>query len=123
MRTTADHRIIIGGLDENTTNPKKRDSMLIHKKQQLIDEFNKLFPSINVRPEFYLSALYGSTHDGMPLIGIYDDLPNWYFLMGYGDNGTVYSMIFAKIITELITTGSNPYLNIYLQTRPMLDNK
>lgn len=123
MRTTADHRIIIGGLDENTTNPQKRDVMLIHKKQLLIEEFNKLFPDIHVWPEFYLSAFYGGTHDGMPLIGIYDDFPNWYFLMGYGDNGMVYSMVLSKIIADHITTGSNPYLDMYLQTRPLLTHK
>jgi glycine/D-amino acid oxidase-like deaminating enzyme len=123
MRTTADHRIIIGGLDENTTNPEKRDSMLPHKKQQLIQEFNKLFPNIHVQPEFYLGAFYGGTHDGMPTLGIYDDFPNWYFLMGYGDNGMVYSMILAKIIADQITTESNADLNIYLQNRPLLTYK
>ena len=123
MRTTADNRIIIGGLDENTTNPQKRDGMLTHKKDLLIQEFNKLFPNIHVHPEFYLTAFYGGTHDGMPLIGIYDEFPNWYFLMGYGDNGTVYSMVLAKIIAQLITTGSDPHLPIYLQTRPMLTSK
>jgi len=120
MRTTPDNRVIIGGLDENTTIAEKRDGMLVHKKNQLMQEFNKLFPNIKVQPEFYLSAFYGGTHDGMPLIGIYEDLPNWYFLMGYGDNGTVYSMVLSKIIAELITSGSSPHLDIYLQTRPRL---
>lgn len=123
MRTTADHRVIIGGLDESTTDPHKRDSMLTHKKQQLIDEFNKLFPDIPVKPEFYLSALYAGTHDGMPIIGIYDDFPNWYFLMGYGDNGMVYNMVLSNIITQLIATGSSPNIDLYLQTRPLIGNK
>jgi len=120
MRTTTDNRIIIGGLDENTINPEKRDVMLTHKKDLLIHEFNKLFPNINVHPEFYLTAFYGGTHDGMPLIGIYDEFPNWYFLMGYGDNGMVYSMVLAKIIAQLITAGSDSNVDIYLQDRPLL---
>ncbi|KAB3525589.1 NAD(P)/FAD-dependent oxidoreductase [Alkaliphilus serpentinus] len=123
MRTTSDNRIIIGGLDENTTNPQKRESMLINKKQKLIQEFNKLFPSIEVEPQYYLSALYAGTHDGMPIIGVYEDFPNWYFLMGYGDNGMIYNMLLSQIITDVITKGSSPYLNIYLQTRPLLENK
>lgn len=122
MRTTADNRIIIGGLDENTTDPKKRDTMLIHKKQQLIEDFNKLFPDIKVKPDFYLGAIYGGIHDGMPIIGIYDELPNWYFLMAYGDNGMIYSTVLSKIITELITKGSSPNLNMYLQNRSMLNS-
>lgn len=33
MRTTADNRIIIGGLDEDTNIAQERDSKLIHKKR------------------------------------------------------------------------------------------
>jgi len=48
MRTTADNRIIIGGLDEDTNIAQERDSKLIHKKEKLVNEFNKLFPNITV---------------------------------------------------------------------------
>jgi glycine/D-amino acid oxidase-like deaminating enzyme len=113
MRTTADNRIIIGGLDENTTYANKRDSMLMHKKDILIKEFNKLFPDIKVYPEFYISAFYGGTHDGLPIIGMYEELPNCYFLYGYGDNGTVYNMALAKIINDLIAKKSNSNIDIY----------
>lgn len=123
MRTTADNRIIIGGLDEDTTNAKERDSKLLHKKDKLIKEFNKLFPDINVYPEFYLGAVYGGTHDGLPIIGIYEDLPNCYLLFAYGDNGMVYSMVLSKIIRDLITKISNPALDIYHESRPILKHQ
>lgn len=119
MRTTADNRIIIGGLDETTPYVDRRDSMLHHKRDQLITEFNKLFPNIIVKPEFYLSAFYGGTHDGMPIIGMYDDFPHCYFLFGFGDNGTVYSMVLAKIIKDLLINNSSPDLDLYIQTRPL----
>ncbi|WP_129598362.1 NAD(P)/FAD-dependent oxidoreductase [Anaerophilus nitritogenes] len=121
MRTTPDDRIIIGGLDENITSPKERDMKLTHKKNLLIKEFQKLFPNIHVHPEFYISAFYGGTHDGLPIIGKYEEFPNCYFLMGYGDNGTVYSMALAKIISQVITKGSHQDLDLYLQTRPFLN--
>ncbi len=35
MRTTADNRIIIGGLDEDTNIAQERDSKLIHKKREI----------------------------------------------------------------------------------------
>ncbi|MBV7272065.1 FAD-binding oxidoreductase [Clostridium sp. PL3] len=123
MRTTADNRIIIGGLDENITIPQKRDSKLLHNKEKLITEFNKLFPDINVYPEFYISAFYGGTHDGLPIIGKYEELPNCYVLYGYGDNGTVYSMVLSKIISDLIQNKPNEDINLYLQNRPLLINK
>ncbi|MFT8322446.1 MAG: FAD-dependent oxidoreductase [Bacillus sp. (in: firmicutes)] len=117
MRTTADNRIIIGGLDDDTTNPEDRESKIIHRKNKLIEECQKLFPSLNIFPEYYLGAFYGGTHDGLPMIGEYEEFPNCYFLMAYGDNGLVYSMALAKILREVITKGSHPALSIYSNKR------
>ncbi|MBN6189022.1 FAD-binding oxidoreductase [Aneurinibacillus sp. BA2021] len=123
MRTTRDNRVIIGGLDENTTYADTRDAKLLQKKDKLIEEFTTLFPDIPVRPEFYLGAFYGGTHDGLPMIGMYDSFPNCYFVYAYGDNGTVYSMTLAKIIAQSIVNGSQPDLDLYLQTRPFMHKK
>ncbi|WP_078427761.1 NAD(P)/FAD-dependent oxidoreductase [Alkalihalobacterium alkalinitrilicum] len=120
MRTTADNRIIIGGLDEDTIYAEDRDSKLMNKKDKLINEFNKLFPDIHVKPDYYLTAFYGGTIDGLPIIGIYDDHPNSYFLFGFGDNGTVYSQILSKLVVEEIVTGKSEDLPYYLQDRPLL---
>ncbi|MBM7649867.1 glycine/D-amino acid oxidase-like deaminating enzyme [Bacillus ectoiniformans] len=119
-RTTADQRIIIGGLDEDTFYAEERDSKLMHKKEQLIHDFQKLFPSIQVQAEYYSAAFYGGTVDGLPIIGEYDEYPNTHFLFGFGDNGTVYSMILAKIIAELVVNGSSPDAELYYQHRPLL---
>ena len=116
MRTTEDDRIIIGGLDITTSFADKRDSKLIAKKNKLIDEFNKLFPGIHVEPDYYLGAFYGGTHDGMPAIGTYSELPNCYVLFAYGDNGLIYSEILANIIADLITKGSHPAMDLYMRT-------
>ncbi|MCT8140030.1 FAD-binding oxidoreductase [Anaerobacillus sp. CMMVII] len=117
MRTTHDDRVIFGGLDETTEFVDRRDSMILNKRDQLVQEFNKLFPNIEIEAEYYLGAFYGGTHDGMPILGIYDEYPHSYFLYGYGDNGTVYSMVLAKIIRDLIVTGKNEDLDLYIQTR------
>jgi glycine/D-amino acid oxidase-like deaminating enzyme len=118
FRTTADNRIIIGGLDDNTNYPEDRDSKLIHKRDKLVDEFHKMFPSIKIEAEYSLAAFYGGTADGLPIIGIYDEYPNSYFLLAFGDNGTVYSQMLAKIIAEDIVNGKSPDLELYLQDRP-----
>lgn len=120
MRTTRDNRIIIGGLDDNTTYPEDRDSKLIHKKNKLIEEFNKMFPTIKVEPEYYLAAFYGGTVDGIPIIGKYPEYPNSYFLFAFGDNGTVYSQLLSKIIVKEIVEGNCPDLALYLQERPVI---
>ncbi|NBI29221.1 NAD(P)/FAD-dependent oxidoreductase [Chengkuizengella marina] len=117
MRTTKDRRIIIGGLDDNTYISEDRDSKIMHKKEKLIEEFNKLFPNIQVYPEYYLGAFYGGTHDGLPMIGQYEEFPNCYFIYAYGDNGLVYNGALAKIIRDVITKGSHPAMKIYGQNR------
>ncbi|MCH6267167.1 NAD(P)/FAD-dependent oxidoreductase [Neobacillus citreus] len=121
MRTTRDNRIIIGGLDDNTPYPEDRDSKLIHKKDKLIEEFNKMFPTIKVQPEYYLAAFYGGIADGIPIIGQYEEYPNSYFLFAFGDNGTVYSQLLSKIIVKEIVEGNSPDLALYLQDRPLLN--
>ncbi|MEH7120570.1 FAD-dependent oxidoreductase [Neobacillus vireti] len=123
MRTTRDNRIIIGGLDDNTTYSEDRDSKLIHKKNKLIEEFNKMFPTIQVQPEYYLAAFYGGTVDGIPMIGKYEEYPNSYFLFAFGDNGTVYSQLLSKIIVQEIVEGNCPDLALYLQDRPFLNKR
>jgi glycine/D-amino acid oxidase-like deaminating enzyme len=120
MRTTRDNRIIIGGLDDNTTFPEDRDSKLIHKKNKLIEEFNNMFPTINVQLEYYLAAFYGGTVDGIPIIGKYTEYPNSFFLFAFGDNGTVYSQVLSKLIVKEIVEGDCPDLPLYLQDRPLL---
>lgn len=119
MRTTPDNRIIFGGLDESTAFVDRRDSMLLHKRDQLVQEFHKLFPTIPFEPQFYLTAFYGGTHDGMPIIGMYEDHPHCYFLFGYGDNGLVYSTVLSQIIKDLIIGTTNNDLQLYIQTRPL----
>ena len=54
------------------------------------------------------------------MIGMYDELPNCYFVFVYKDNGTVYNMVLGKIIRDMIAKGPHPAADIYLQTRPML---
>ncbi|KYG29583.1 NAD(P)/FAD-dependent oxidoreductase [Alkalihalobacillus trypoxylicola] len=120
MRTTKDNRIILGGLDENTTKPEDRDSKLIHKRDKLIEEFQYMFPTIKVKPQFSLAAFYGGSVDGVPIIGQYEKYPNSYFLFAFGDNGTVYSQLLSKLIAIDIIEGESPDMLLYLQDRPLL---
>ncbi|WP_339830364.1 FAD-dependent oxidoreductase [Paenibacillus sp. FSL R7-0272] len=119
MRTTPDNRIIIGGMDKDTAYAETRDSKILASKDKLIHEFNKLFPNIQVEPDYYLGAFYGGTHDGLPIIGQYESYPHCYVIMAYGDNGTVYNGVLAKIVTDKIVHGSSPDMDLYLQNRPL----
>jgi len=113
MRTTADHRILIGGRDEEFYDPKKRDKLIDKKKNQLVKDFKKVFPSIDFIPEFTWTGTFGATEDGLPFIGHYPHLPNSYFALGFGGNGITFSLIAAQIITDLITGKKNGDAEIF----------
>ena len=123
IRTTKDNRIIIGGLDEETEHPEERDGKLVHKRKRLMEELNKLFPNINTNPAYYSAAFYGGMVDGLPVIGEYKEYPNSFFLLGYGDNGTVYSMLLAKILRDWIVDEKKDDYQLYQMNRPLKKKK
>ncbi|PLR82134.1 FAD-dependent oxidoreductase [Bacillus canaveralius] len=119
MRTTVDNRIIIGGLDERAAKSDQRDTMLYHKRDLLVAELVKLFPHLKgkVYPDYYWTGFFGNTHDGLPIIARYERFPNTYFVMGYGGNGTVSSIISARILRDEIAGEGSKDLAIYLNAR------
>ncbi|MFS0725306.1 NAD(P)/FAD-dependent oxidoreductase [Paenibacillus sp. 1P07SE] len=120
LRTTADNRAIIGGLDENTTIAEQRDNKLHHRQQMLLDALRERFPGIPFEPAYACTAFYGGTRDGLPIVGRYDDYPGCYFIFAFGDNGTVYSQALTKLIARDILDGHCPDLELYAQDRPLL---
>lgn len=107
IRTTIDNRVLIGGRDDEFSNPKKRDKLLKRKTKQLTNDVNKLFPKLNFIPEFSWAGTFGSTKDGLPYIGSYKEKPNSYFALGFGGNGITFSVIAAQIIRDLIKGKEN----------------
>jgi glycine/D-amino acid oxidase-like deaminating enzyme len=107
IRTTPDNRVLVGGRDENFSDPIKRDKLIKRKTKQLTKDVNKLFPHLDFKPEFSWAGTFGSTKDGLPYIGEYDKLPNSYFALGFGGNGITFSLIAAEIITDLILGKEN----------------
>ena len=118
MRLTHDNRIILGGRDEPFYNPKKRDQLIKSKTQKLVKDFAKLFPEINLIPEFSWTGTFGSTKDALPYIGTYDKTPHTYYALGFGGNGITFSVIAAQIITDMILGKKNKDANIFAFDRP-----
>lgn len=119
LRTTVDGRIVAGGLDEATWDTAERDAHLPAKTEQLLAEVRRLFPGLpELRAEYSWAAAFGSTRDGLPLIGPQEGFPRSFFLMGYGGNGTVYSLFGAEIIADLIEKGAHPDAHLFRIDRP-----
>lgn len=113
MRKTDDNRIIIGGRDEEFFSPAKRDKLLAKKSTQLEQDFCKLFPEVEFKPEFCWTGTFGITKDSLPYIGTYDKTPHTYYALGFGGNGITFSVIAAQLIADAIAGRKNADSRIY----------
>src|SRR5690606_21135186 len=93
LRTTPDHRVIMGGEDEEFRDPRRRDRLLRRKTKTLQRKFHKLFPQQELDVAFSWTGTFGETKDGLPYIGATPEFPGAYFILGYGGNGIVFSLL------------------------------
>lgn len=66
-----------------------------------------LFPFLDIKVAFAWGAVFGESVDNLPFIGKHPTKDRIYYLLGYGGNGTVYSMLGSVILKDLILGRSN----------------
>ncbi len=111
LRSTDDGRVLVGGGDENFKNALRRDALLDKKRQQLLKHLQTFFPDLIFLDDFCWSGTFGETKDGLPYIGAHPNFPKQYFCLGFGGNGITFSVIGAKLISELLRGIQNPLLH------------
>ncbi|KSU58713.1 oxidoreductase [[Bacillus] enclensis] len=102
LRTTVDNRIIAGGLDEDPAEAPQNMEKIEKQGKRIEKEVQKMFPGLNVEMEYAWGASFGESLDHLPYIGRHPDKNRIYYLLGYGGNGTVYSMLGSRILRDLI---------------------
>jgi glycine/D-amino acid oxidase-like deaminating enzyme len=117
IRTTRDHRLLVGGKDDDFTAAFKRDKALPGKAKMLEASFLELFPDISFTTDFKWAGIFGSTKDGLPYIGNHPSKPGIYFSLGFGGNGIVFSVIAGKIIRDLIEGNANTNASLFSFSR------
>ncbi len=114
LRGTSDNRLILGGGDEEFRDPAKRDQLILKKSKQLLKLFQKFYPDVPPPEIAYAWAgTFGETKDGLAYIGESPEVENAYFALGYGGNGITYSLIAARIITDLYLGRPNPDAHLF----------
>lgn len=108
LRTTSDNRILIGGLDTSLNNNEPLSSTA----DKLLNKLHDMFPNIRTSVANEWSAVFGSSKDGLPFIGQHPKYKGVYFMLGYGGNGTVYSMLGAEILKDVILYNYHPAMEI-----------
>lgn len=113
MRTTDDHRILIGGEDEDFVDADKRDALICEKQKALQKKLKRLLPEYDFRADFAWAGTFGETKDGLPYIGAHPNFPSCYFVLGFGGNGITFSVIGADMITKLLRGKTHPLEKYY----------
>ncbi|WP_391116724.1 NAD(P)/FAD-dependent oxidoreductase [Psychrobacillus sp. L3] len=107
IRSTVDNRLIVGGLDEDRSEAPYSQQLIQQHAEKLLKQAQELFPNYKMEIDYAYAATFGESIDNLPFIGEHPTKPNHYYLLGYGGNGTVYSMLGSQILRDLITGTRN----------------
>jgi len=99
--------LIVGGLDEDIPEAPVSDELIMKRANNLLNQTKNLFPNYDLNIEYAYAASFGESIDNLPFIGEHPTKNNHYYLLGYGGNGTVYSMLGSQILRDLITGKRN----------------
>ncbi len=108
LRSTPEDRIIIGGEDEELTDPAARDALTKSKVPTLLGKLEKLIPGARREVETAWTGFFGETEDGLPLIGQVPGHPRCYAAFGYGGNGITFSALAADLLAGLLDGRRDP---------------
>lgn len=117
-RTTPGGRIVIGGEDSREIiAPDARDRLIPEKSHQLAKRLAALWPIAETEIEYRWAGTFGTTSDGLPLIGPVPGAKGVYAAYGYGGNGITFSYLAARLIGDLIAGGSSRLLDDFALDR------
>jgi len=113
-RSTGDGRLLIGGEDDDTDVPARRDARVDKKAQRLAGKMQRLFPHLELTPAFAWAGTFAETRDGLPFFGPHRQHgPRVLFAMAYGGNGITYSMVGAGLLRALIERRRHPLAALF----------
>jgi glycine/D-amino acid oxidase-like deaminating enzyme len=111
-RTTVENRIIMGGEDDDTiVEPDARDALMPAKAKTILGKLKALWPKAEAMAEFVWSGAFGTTSDGLPLIGAVPGHPRIHAAYGYGGNGITYSYLASRMIAASIAGNNQPWFD------------
>ncbi len=113
IRTTPDGRLIVGGEDEDIDLASYRFRSLARKSARLVAKANALLPETKIIASQRWTGAFGESDDGLPIIDAVPGLPHCYTVMGFGGNGTIYSLIAAQIMPTLLQGRPDKDVDLY----------
>ena len=109
-RTTTDNRIVVGGEDSDViTDPDDRTAAIPQKTEAIQARLKTLLPDVDATADFSWSGAFGTTSDGLPLIGAVPGRPRILAAYGYGGNGITFSFIASRLLAGRIAGRHQPW--------------
>lgn len=103
VRTTTDHRIIIGGEDEFCLDCHRSPRWFRTKTAKLLARARELFPNLTLDIAYAWAGTFSTTDDGLPFVGRSRTNPNVWLALGYGGNGITFSVMAARFLRHALT--------------------
>jgi glycine/D-amino acid oxidase-like deaminating enzyme len=112
LRSAPGGRLIVGGEDEPSAEEHDHPEVFAQKMQTLEAKLHALIPGLRFRVGHRWGGTFGDSASGLPRIGAVPNLPNCYYVMGFGGNGITNSVIAAQIVSSSIA-GTDPDADLY----------
>ncbi|OLP55156.1 N-acetylglucosamine-1-phosphate uridyltransferase [Rhizobium rhizosphaerae] len=119
MRSTADGRIVIGGEDDDTQDPDERARKTAQKRDRLLQVLGELRPEANRQVTHAWAGAFGTTQDGLPLIGAVPGHSRIFAAYGYGGNGITFSYMASRMLAAEIAGKREAWFDGFALDRPV----
>lgn len=120
LRTMADGRIIVGGVDDPFDGAMPPDARIEARAAALIAAARELHPSLEIEAECAWAGVFAGTPDGLPYIGQVPGMPQVLGSLAYGGNGITFGVIAADILLALCGGGGHPDAGLFAFDRASL---
>lgn len=108
FRFTEQNRIIAGGLDRSGTRLFGQNT-IDKKSEEILEKIKMYYPNLNTKIYKAWQSIFGESKDGIPFIGKFPDNYKKFYALGFGGNGTCYSVMASLIIKDYILGSTHCY--------------
>jgi glycine/D-amino acid oxidase-like deaminating enzyme len=113
LRSTDDRRLLIGGMDLDFVDAARRDRRLPAQRRRLEEQLRRWIPSVEATTAYAWAGTFAQSEDGLPFIGEVPGMPGAFAALGYGGNGILFSVIAARLLTDLIDGTPNALSRLF----------
>ena len=113
LRTTADGRLVAGGMDEAGAARHAARRLLERKARGLQRRVEALVQPVSLQVDYSWGGSFGESRTSLPVIDQLPGMPGCHVVMGFGGNGFVNSVIASQVIAEAIEGRHHPDARLY----------